>query len=97
MGLAALERTAAKNQALIETLVPLAQELAKKAGETGVTVADLRITAVQRGLLTGEEKGRALSFLGAVMKRAGLQATYELRRSQIPATHGIRNRVWVRP
>lgn len=78
----------------IELLVPLARELAMKAGPHGVTVADVRVTAIQRGLLTGAERGRALSWLSAVMKRAALLPSTEYRRSAIPQSHGNLHRVW---
>jgi len=81
----------------IERLVPVAIELATKAGRHGVTIADLRITAVNRGLLTGEERGRRLSFLGVVMKKAGLRSTNEFRRSSIEKSHGNPHIVWVLP
>lgn len=96
-GKAALARTASKHEADIVRLIPLAVELATKAGADGVTVADLRTFAVQRQLLTGGESGRQLSYLGVVMRRAGLTATDRTRRSHIKATHGIRNVVWVKP
>jgi hypothetical protein len=81
-----LEATAAKHARDIERLVPLALELAAKA--ECITVSNLRIAAVQRGLLTGEEEGRRLSFLGAVMKAAGLEQTGNFRRSDVPKSHG---------
>lgn len=96
-GKAALAKAASKHEADIVRLIPLATALAKAAGEEGVTVANLRLAAVQQGLLTGAEQGRELSYLGAVMKRAGLTATDRMRRSHIPATHGIRNVVWIAP
>lgn len=87
----------AHRQRDIQRLIPLAIELAEKAGSSGITVADLRIAAVQRGLLTGEESGRRLSFLGVVMKQAGLVATSEYRRSVIPRSHGNLHRLFVAP
>jgi hypothetical protein len=89
---------AASNHKLdIERLVPLARELAMKAGTAGVTVADLRLYAEQRGLLTGQERGRVLSYLGAVMKAAGLLNTRERRRSHIVRTHGNLQTIWRAP
>lgn len=79
----------------IQRLLPLARELAARAGEAGVTIADVRVVAVQRGLLTGEESGRRLSYLGAVMRAAGLQATDRVRRSPIPKSHNNRHTVWI--
>lgn len=94
VGMAARDSTAAKNARNIARLVPLAQELAAKAGAHGITVSDLRIVAVQRGILTGQETGRSLSYLGAVMQQAGLEATTEFRRSTVVRTHGNLGKVW---
>lgn len=85
---------ASRHQAAIALLVPLAQELAHRAGSHGITVADLRIVGAQRGLLPNAGEGRQLSYLGAVMKAAGLRATKDLRRSVVPETHGNIGRVW---
>lgn len=85
-GRAALTATASKHQADIERLRPLALELARKAPE--ITVSDLRLYAVQRGLLTGQENGRELSWLGAVMAAAGLEPTGSWVRSKILKSHG---------
>ena len=81
----------------LERLIPIARELAEKAGDFGCTVADVRIAAVQRGLLTGEERGRRLSFLGKVMRAAGLEPTGEYRRSHIGKSHGNLHAVHVTP
>jgi hypothetical protein len=78
----------------IARLVPLAQEIAEKSRDFGYTVSDIRITAVQRGLLTGEEKGRRLSFLHAVPKAAGHTQTGQYRRSDVQKAHGNLNAVW---
>lgn len=80
----------------IQALVPLMKELAVKAGDAGVTVHDLRIVAVQRGLLPAASRGRELSFLSAVPKAAGLTPTAQLRRSPIPASHANLGRIWCR-
>jgi len=97
LGFDALELAAAKaaRKALIEKLVPIAQELAKRAGDNGITVANLRHAAQRRGILprTGDE--RSLSFLGAVMRNAKLIATKRFRRSDVTASHGNAHRVWV--
>lgn len=79
----------------IARLVPLARELATKAGASGITVSNLRLAAVARGLLTGQETGRRLSFLGAVMRKAGLRNTGEWRRSDVQRSHGNLNAIWV--
>jgi hypothetical protein len=90
LGMAALKRTAAKHEDEIARLVPLAQELARTAGE--VTVADLRLRAVERGLLSGSET--SLHFLGTVMRRAGLRNTGRYRRSDLDASHGRHHVIW---
>lgn len=94
LGFDALDQTAARHAGEIARLVPLAKKLAWAAGSEGCTVADLRHAATLAGLLTGRERGRELSFLGAVMKAAGLTATQEWRRSSIPASHGNLHRVF---
>lgn len=90
-------QSAAKHSHRITLLVPVVIELAKKAGEDGVTVSDIRLTAVQRGLLQETAKGRELSFLGSVCRAAGLIVTARTRRSIIDASHGNRHSVWVLP
>lgn len=88
---------ARKHSGQIELLKPIAQELARKARHHGVTVADVRLIAIQRGLLSGGETGRELSYLGAVMRAAKLSATDRTRRSHIDKSHGNRHTVWVDP
>jgi len=84
-------------RAWLETLVPLARELARKSGAHGVTVSDVRITAVNRGLMTDEESRTRGSALGQLMKMAGLVETPEFRRSSIGRSHSNNHRVWVAP
>ena len=93
-GMTALADTAAKNAEAIARLIPLARELAARS-PTGVTISDVRLYAQQRGLLSGTERGRQLSFLGAVMQKAGLTPTGEWRRSSILKSHGNNHRVYV--
>lgn len=83
----------------IRMLVPLATELAQRVGQVGITVADLRAEAERRGLFrpglnTGD---RSLSYLGRVMKSAGLIATDRTRRSFLPQSNGNRHVVWLAP
>lgn len=66
----------------IEALIPLARELARKAGPHGVTVGDIRLTAEQRGLLE-RGTGRSLSWLTSLPKAAGLVSTGKRRISPI--------------
>jgi len=96
LGFTALDQAARKHAVDIARLVPLARELAARAGSDGVTVSDLRITATQRGLL-GASNGRGLSYLGAIFRAAGLIPTDRYRRSNVPASHGNPHRVFVLP
>ena len=91
---------AASRHALdIRLLVPLATELAQRVGAVGLTVADLRAEAERRGLFKPglNTRDRSLSYLGAVMKAAGLVATDRTRRSFIPHSNGNLLRVWTTP
>lgn len=99
LGLEQLELAAERpdKRALIARLVPIAQFLAQSRGEEGVTVSDVRLAAVRGGILPAESRGRELSFLGAVMKRAGLVPTKDFRRSDVEGSHGNNHRVWRRP
>jgi hypothetical protein len=81
----------------IQRLRPLVLELAEKAGESGITVSDVRLYAVHRNLLTGSERGRSLSWMGALMKAAGLVPTDRYARSTIEKSHGNLMRVWTLP
>jgi hypothetical protein len=90
-------QSASKHSHRIALLIPIVRTLALKAGDSGVTISDVRLTAVQRGLLAAEAKGRELSFLGALCRMAGLIATERTRRSTIDASHGNRHSVWVLP
>lgn len=96
-GIAALEGTAAKHEADIQRLVPLARELAATARPHGIMVSDLRVIGTQRGLLTGRETGRQLSYLGKVMERAGLAPTGEYQRSVVVRSHGNLQMTWKLP
>lgn len=91
------QSSASKHSHRIELLKPVVRELARKSGDAGVTISDVRLTAVQRGLLAAEAKGRELSFLGALCRAAGLVVTDRTRRSTIDASHGNRHSVWVLP
>jgi hypothetical protein len=83
----------------IRMLVPLATELAERVGQVGITVADLRAEAERRGLFKPglNTRDRSLSYLGAVMKAAGLVATDRTRRSFLPHSHGNRHVVHLSP
>jgi hypothetical protein len=83
----------------IRMLVPLATELAQRVGAVGITVADLRAEAERRGLFRPglNTRDRSLSYLGAVMKAAGLTPTDRTRRSFLPQSNGNRHVVWLAP
>jgi hypothetical protein len=94
VGLAALAQTSAKNAAMLERLVPVAQELASEHRADGITVADVRKEAVGRGILTGYEEKSELCYLGSLMKQAGLHSRGTTRRSTLTAGHGKIQVVW---
>lgn len=91
------ESGAAEHEAEIQLLIPIAQRLAREAGAEGVTVADVREVALKQWIIPPLGEGRSLSYLGALMKRAGLVATDRVRRSHIEGSHGNRNTVFVAP
>jgi hypothetical protein len=78
----------------IATVAPRLRALADRKGAFGVTAFDTRRLAIAAGRCTGAEKDqRALSWLAAVPKAAGLVATGRTR------TNGQRNaqQVYVSP
>lgn len=81
----------------IERLVPLARELAEKAGAQGIRVENIRVQAVERGYLTGQE--RNLHWIGSVPRRAGLVNSGKplFRNKTIKKTHGNPGATWVLP
>lgn len=81
----------------IGRLTTLAAELGLKAGRHGATVSDLRLTAVARGILTGEETAERMKRLnlGAIMRASGLISTRNYRRSDVGRAHGNLNTGWV--
>lgn len=56
----------------IALMIPIAQELARQAGLRGIIVGDIRAAAADRGIITGHERGRTLSYLQRVPIAAGL-------------------------
>lgn len=97
LGQEGLGKAESHNQGLLERLVPIAQYLARQAGPDGVTVTEVRKEGVRIGVLTGYETRNQLSALGGLMRRAGLRATGEVRRSDLDVTHAIRQVVWRLP
>lgn len=98
LGMAALALTAGKAEhaEMLEALTPLAKRLALEQRH-GITISDIRTQAVTLGFLTGLEKERELSYLGALCRRAGLVNTGVKRRSFLRSTHGIPQTVWIHP
>lgn len=82
-----------KNEALLRKLIPVAKQLAA-GNRDGITVTDIRMAALARGILTGEEHPNQLSVLGHICRRAGLINSGQTRRSELEVTHGIRQVVW---
>ena len=82
---------------LLPKLIPLARELASARVDRRLTSSELRKAAKDRGMLTGEEKGRRLSFLHEVFPKAGFKATDVFERSDIGQSHRNLNRVWYLP
>ena len=77
-------------------LVEIAKELASSSPFTtiGLTVEDIREEAEKRGILTGDEQGRELSYLSSIPKAAGLHVSGERVRSSRPSSHGNYQSVW---
>lgn len=80
-------------------LVPIAQELALKAGRGGISSSNVRIAAVLRGILSGKESEHFMNLINvrSVMHQAGLVATREWRVSAVRQAKGSPNRVYVVP
>ena len=91
------ESASSEHEHELQLLIPIAQKLAAAAGREGVTVADVREEAARRGLIPPLGEGRSLSYLGALMKRAGLIATDRTRRSHIEGSNGNRQTVHILP
>jgi hypothetical protein len=89
------QRSAAKHRAEIDRLLPMVKELVAQRGS--ITVDDIRLEGSRRNLLNLHSEGRALSFLGVLMREAGLVSTGQRVRSHIPATHGNLRSVWRLP
>lgn len=94
LGFDALERTAEHHHYLLQRLIPVARKVAARGP---CTVGDVRLEAVKQGLLPEVGTKRSLSFLGALMREAGLVHTGMYRRSTVEATHGNLAVVWRLP
>lgn len=85
--------------ALRGKLAAIAGELARKAGRHGCTIGDVRITAENAGLLTGQEARAFVDRLnlGELMSDAGLVKTDRFRRSSVARSNGNIHVVHVLP
>jgi hypothetical protein len=95
-GIKAREKTSrrGKNRALIQELIPIAQDLARRLKDEGVTACELRAVAQHKGII---KKGTQLDFLGSVFRQAGLVNSGRRRRSVIRVSHGNLHTVWLSP
>jgi hypothetical protein len=91
LGYAGAEQSASHHGALLARLAVIAQELAQRAGVSGVTISDVRLTAGQRGILIPSPA----HFLGTLMRKAGLTPTDRWRASDVAGSHGTSHRVWL--
>jgi hypothetical protein len=89
LSLLGIDRAAKSHPAELKRCVEIARRLALRGP---ITIDDVRREA---GLLEG--RGRSLSYLGAVMKCAGLKPTGQYVRSELPVTHGNLRQVWRLP
>ena len=71
------------HEADLEALVPIALELAEKAGPEGIIAGDVRLVAERRGLIGKSPNQRTLSWLTWIGKKAGLHNTGRRRLSTI--------------
>lgn len=79
---------------LKEKLLPLIKQMLDEAGAAGVTPHAVRFAAENRGLVTGKESGRYLSFLAGLFKAAGaVPGAYVT--SKHPRRRGAVTRSWV--
>ena len=92
------EQVRADKERQIARMVPIAQHLAAEAGGYGIICSDIRKEAAARGIITGEESDRVLSYLGRVPPAAGLVALHgKFRRSDVARSHGNLQQVHVAP
>lgn len=85
---------AGPSPALKARLLELAKELLMRAGELGIGFDEVRFAGETRGILTGHESGRFLSFGALLMQKAGGRVV-RYRKSLHRATHGRRVAVYV--
>jgi hypothetical protein len=82
---------------MLPRLIPIARMLAALAHDHRVSAADVRRVAEDWHILTGEERGRRLSFIHEVFPKSGLLATDVYERSDHPKAGRNLNRVWYLP
>jgi hypothetical protein len=85
----------------IARLVPVALELAQSAGIRGIIAGEIRAEAARRGIITGHEGGRTLSYLSQVPRAAGLIKLGSTKRrldsKLFPQSHSNDHQVYVHP
>ena len=79
----ARDRAGRGHEADLEALIPIAIDLARKAGPHGIIAGDVRIVAERLGLIGKSPNQRTLSWLTWVGKKAGLVNTGRRRLSTI--------------
>jgi hypothetical protein len=89
LALAGMDLSAANHAEQFARCVAIARDLARHGP---ITIDEVRIVA---GLYEG--KGRELSFLGGVMRKAGLVPTGQRVRSDLAVTHGNLRMQWRLP
>lgn len=94
---AALETDAEYKARIVPRLIELARALAIGSLDRRCSSSRLRRAAVERGVLTGNEKGRRLSFIHGVFPKAGFKPTDVFERSDIAQSHRNLNRLWYLP
>lgn len=93
----AVESDAEYKARILPRLIEIARALAIGAADRRCSSSRLRRAAVERGVLTGHEKGRRLSFIHGVFPKAGFKPTDSYERSDIPQAHRNLGRVWYLP
>lgn len=72
----------------------IAKDLLERRRVAGLTTDDIRFACETRGIFTGSEQGRTLSFLAGMLKGLGAVATTHVK-SRHPRTNGREIRLWV--
>jgi hypothetical protein len=92
----ARKQTTARHARDIARLIPIALELALRAGQSGIVVGDVRLVAERSGLIEALPTDRRLSWLWAVLPAAGLVKTGRQRTCPQPRTRNGQS-IYVHP